>query len=200
MTIRNLIAMAAATAWLVSCAPTPPVEEEPVAKPADQGQTAPTDTGSTMEGQGVGDGSDVAAGDVTDDVAGDQTGQQGGDQAVAQDQTPVVLEPSHTIYFDFDRSEIRPGDRAILEANAEWLKANGNVTVILEGHCDERGTREYNLGLGQRRADSALKVLVALGVNASQIQTVSYGEDRPVDPGHNEDAWALNRRVELVIQ
>jgi len=97
------------------------------------------------------------------------------------------------IYFDFDKYNIRPGDAEILKKNAEWLKANPGK-VRIEGNCDERGTIEYNLALGQRRADSAKNYLVNLGVDKSRLETISYGKEKPVDPGHNEAAWAKNRR------
>lgn len=98
------------------------------------------------------------------------------------------------IYFDFDKYDIRPGDAEILTKNYEWFTANpGGVKV--EGNCDERGTVEYNLVLGQKRADAAKGYLAKLGADAGRLDTVSYGKERPVDPGHNEEAWAKNRRV-----
>ena len=107
-----------------------------------------------------------------------------------------VLQP---VYFDFDRAVVRPDQVAVLEANAAWLAQRPAVRVIVEGHCDERGTREYNLALGARRAEAARDFLVALGVSPERIETVSYGEELPADPAHNERAWALNRRAETVI-
>jgi len=101
------------------------------------------------------------------------------------------------VYFDFDSSVIHDDSMPMLTAHAEHLSGNGsNITV--EGHADERGTREYNLALGERRADAVRRVLLANGVAANQIKVVSYGEERPAALGHNEDAWALNRRSELV--
>lgn len=98
------------------------------------------------------------------------------------------------INFDFDKYNIRPGDAEILKGNYNWFTANPGK-VRIEGHCDERGTVEYNLVLGQKRADSAKNYIVNLGVDAKRMDTVSYGKERPVDPGHNEEAWAKNRRV-----
>ncbi|RMG19461.1 MAG: peptidoglycan-associated lipoprotein Pal [Deltaproteobacteria bacterium] len=103
-----------------------------------------------------------------------------------------------TVYFDFDSSDLTPEARSILQSNAECLNALGQ-NVVLEGHCDERGTEEYNLQLGERRANAVKKYLVSLGVDPSRIKTVSYGEERPADPGHDEAAWARNRRVEFVL-
>lgn len=101
-----------------------------------------------------------------------------------------------TFYFDFDQSVVKPEARAALEAHAQYLAANGG-NVVLEGHADERGTREYNLALGERRAEAIARYLSVLGVSAQQIESVSYGEERPASLGHDESSWSLNRRVEL---
>jgi peptidoglycan-associated lipoprotein len=103
------------------------------------------------------------------------------------------------IYFDFDQSNIRPDAREILKANADVFLKNSTATIMIEGYCDERGTAEYNLALGERRAQEAKKYLINLGTKASQIKTISYGEERPLDPGHNEEAWANNRRAHFVV-
>jgi peptidoglycan-associated lipoprotein len=110
----------------------------------------------------------------------------------------MAFESQH-IYFDFDKSELKPEARAILEKKASWLRANDRYKVRIEGHCDERGTNEYNLALGERRANSALKYLNALGVSVDRVSTISYGEERPADPGHNQAAWAKNRRDEFKL-
>ena len=103
------------------------------------------------------------------------------------------------IHFDFDRYDIRPGDTAILKENAALLMKYPNVKIQIEGHCDERGTTEYNLALGERRANSTKRYLLSLGIPADRISTISYGEERPLVPGHNEEAWAKNRRAQFVI-
>jgi len=103
----------------------------------------------------------------------------------------------HTIYFDFDRSDLRPDAREGLQANASYLKGNSSVQVTIAGNCDERGSTEYNLALGKRRADAAYKYLVDLGVESSRMTTISYGEEKPAVEGHNELAWAKNRRDEF---
>ncbi|MCS7281629.1 MAG: peptidoglycan-associated lipoprotein Pal [Desulfobacterota bacterium] len=103
------------------------------------------------------------------------------------------------IHFDFDKYDIRPQDAEILKDNLEWFKANPGKRVRIEGHCDERGTSEYNLILGQKRADAAKNYLVNLGVDEKLLETVSYGKERPLDPGHNEEAWARNRRAHFVV-
>jgi len=103
------------------------------------------------------------------------------------------------IHFDFDKYDIRSQDGEILKENASLLMKHPSVKIQIEGHCDERGTNEYNLALGERRANAAKKYLIALGLSADRISTISYGEERPADPGHNEEAWATNRRDHFVI-
>jgi peptidoglycan-associated lipoprotein len=102
------------------------------------------------------------------------------------------------IYFDYDSSDVRAEDRPVVEAHAGKVAANHSLIVTLEGHADERGSREYNLALGERRAQAVKKQMVLLGVAADQIRTVSYGEERPANPGHDETAYSQNRRVEIV--
>jgi peptidoglycan-associated lipoprotein len=103
------------------------------------------------------------------------------------------------IHFEFDKYNIRPGDAEILNRNAALLKKYPKVKIQIEGHCDERGTIEYNLALGERRANNTKKYLVSHGVSADHISTISYGKERSLDPGHNEEAWAKNRRAHTVI-
>ncbi len=104
------------------------------------------------------------------------------------------------IHFEFDKSRLLPEGKAVLRLKAQWLTAHPNVLVVIEGHCDERGTNEYNMALGDRRAQSAKTYLVDLGIAADRLTCISYGEERPLDPGHNEAAWAKNRRDQLVIE
>jgi len=103
------------------------------------------------------------------------------------------------IRFDYDKYDIRREDEGILKENAAFLKKNPNMKVQIEGHCDERGTVEYNLALGERRANSTKRYLVSLGISADRISTISFGKERPLDPGHNEEAWAKNRRAHIVV-
>ncbi len=104
------------------------------------------------------------------------------------------------VYFDYDKAELRSDARSALQGDAKFLKDHPDASVTLEGHCDERGTEEYNLALGQRRADAVRGYLSDLGVDASRLKTLSYGEEKPFDPGHTEDAWSQNRRVHFDIQ
>lgn len=103
------------------------------------------------------------------------------------------------IYFGFDQYALTEEARATLKKHADWLRANRGYVMRIEGHCDERGTNEYNLALGQRRADATKKYLVGLGVDAKRLSTVSYGEEKPLDPGHDEAAWAKNRRAQFAV-
>jgi len=105
------------------------------------------------------------------------------------------------IHFEFDRSNLLPEAQEILRWKAAWLQKNPNVQVTIEGYCDERGTNdEYNLSLGDRRANSAKSYLMDLGIHESRLNTISYGKERPVDPGSNEEAWAKNRRAHFTLE
>ncbi|MBK6910258.1 MAG: peptidoglycan-associated lipoprotein Pal [bacterium] len=103
------------------------------------------------------------------------------------------------VYFDYDRAELRADGREAVRNNADLLRKWENWTVTIEGHCDERGTNEYNLALGERRARAAQRALEAEGIASSRIRTISYGEERPSDPGHAENSWSRNRRAEFRI-
>lgn len=107
---------------------------------------------------------------------------------------------NQNIHFAFDSAELTPMSRTLLKEKALWLGQNPGVQVVVEGHCDDRGTMEYNLALGDRRAFSAKKFLVDLGIAESRLSTISYGEERPIDPASNETAWAKNRRAQFVIK
>ena len=109
----------------------------------------------------------------------------------------VAGELGTMIHFDFDRYDLKPEARQVLTRKAEIMKQYPEIKLVIEGHCDERGTAEYNLALGERRARAAADYLVNLGVASGKLSIVSYGKDRPLDPGHNEAAWAKNRRDEF---
>lgn len=147
-----------------------------VACATDTAEEVAPDTGSEFE---MGDQSET---EVTDTMAGSQAGTK-----------------FETIYFDFDSSSIRENARPVLRATGTALRASG-ASVRLEGYCDERGDEEYNLALGERRAQSTKRYLENLGVPSSQMRTLSYGEAKPASPGHNESAWRYNRRVEFKAQ
>jgi peptidoglycan-associated lipoprotein len=103
------------------------------------------------------------------------------------------------IFFEFDKFSLKPESRDILKQLADWMTNNRNNNVLIEGNCDERGTTEYNLALGERRAKEAMKYLVELGIDGKRIKTISYGKERPLDQGHDEEAWAKNRRDHFVV-
>lgn len=107
---------------------------------------------------------------------------------------------NENVHFDFDSSALTPRAQQVLRAKAEYLRANSALQVVIEGHCDERGTAAYNMALGERRADSAKAFLVNLGIAENRLSTISYGEERPIDPRSNEEAWAKNRRAQFVIR
>jgi peptidoglycan-associated lipoprotein len=131
--------------------------------------------------------------------------------ALTGDDVPLTEQPDDIVYvepgagiftdihFEFDRYNIMPGDEARLQRIADWLKDNDQVRVMIEGHCDERGTNEYNMALGEQRALAARRYLVGLGVGSSRLGTISYGEEQPMDPRSTEDAWAKNRRAHFVV-
>lgn len=125
-------------------------------------------------------------------------GAPGAEAARAAGMTQERFE-SQDIYFDYDRYDITPEAAGVLDTKAAYLKANPGLRVLIEGHTDERGSNEYNLALGERRAQSAKKYLANAGVAGGRLDTVSYGEERPADPGHDEAAWAKNRRDHFVI-
>ena len=112
----------------------------------------------------------------------------------------LVVNVGDRVFFDFDKSDLRPDAIDQLNRQADFLKANGGITVVVEGHCDERGTREYNLALGDRRASSAKQYLESMGVDGGRVETISYGKERPAVLGSNEDAWAQNRRAVTVVK
>ena len=114
-------------------------------------------------------------------------------------QDDLVVNVGDRVFFGFDKYSLTAQARAILEKQAAWMNKYPAVTVSVEGHCDERGTREYNLGLGERRANSVKDYLVALGINPNRLKTISYGKERPVALGSNEAAWAQNRRSVTMV-
>jgi peptidoglycan-associated lipoprotein len=134
---------------------------------------------------------------LKDQAAGRAGGAGGFDSAKAGTRNSFV---SEDIYFEYDSSALIPEARDVLKRKAEWMRANPNVSAIIEGHTDDRGTVEYNLALGERRAVSAMSFMVDLGIPESRMTTISYGKEKPATPGNNEKAWAANRRVHFDIK
>jgi peptidoglycan-associated lipoprotein len=146
-------------------------------------ETAPNATGSAG---GAGAGASAAAAP--------------GGAVTPGSQQDLVVNVGDRVFFDFNKSDLKPEARRTLERQAAWLKQYATVKVTIEGHCDERGTREYNLALGERRANAAKDYLVSLGIPAARLSTISYGKERPAVLGSNEAAWSQNRRGVTVVQ
>lgn len=144
-------------------------------------------------GQGAGSG-----GEVMRAAGPGGAGQGGGPRPSPRDF--VVTADLPDIHFDFDKYEIRPDDARLLESSAQWLKANPAVQVLIEGHADERGTNEYNLALGDRRARASMNYLVSYGVSSRRITVISYGEERPLCHEKTELCWAENRRAHFAVK
>ncbi|WNK18926.1 peptidoglycan-associated lipoprotein Pal [Halomonas piscis] len=158
-------------------------------------------TGGTQTGESYGDGTrsgDGTAGGATTagTGSGGQYGSGTGTSGTGQ-QADSRIPEVRTIYFDFDRDTIKDEYESVVMAHARYLRANGNANVVLKGHTDERGTREYNLALGERRANAVKRFLRVQDVSSSQISVVSYGEERPARRGSDESAYSRNRRVEF---
>ncbi len=161
----------------------------------------PPDDEIQMQG-GVDDGSgaDASALDGTDDgtftsIVGDDGPPMSAVERLEQNDGDLAI---RVVYFEFDSATLSDESLRILEAHGNFIATNGSVSVRLEGHADERGSREYNIALGDRRAQSVRRVLLFQGAALDQLDTVSYGEERPAMLGHTEEAWAMNRRVELI--
>jgi len=153
-------------------------------------------TGEAEQDQGAVAGG-AAASDASASAASTSTPEVKPVEEPKKDPLEEGLLATRVIYFDFDSSAITDAAMPMLKAHAEYLSSKG-ASITLEGHADERGTREYNIALGERRADAVRRVLMANGVNANQIKVVSYGEERPALLGHDESAWSKNRRAELM--
>lgn len=145
---------------------------------------------------GPGSGTETSASE------GDQLGSGNGGGIDRETLTSTDVEDFgfQTIFFDFDKYSLRSDAREALDANAEVLRANPSLAIVIAGHCDERGTDEYNLALGERRAKASRDYLVRLGIDASRVSVISYGEEQPVSFGHDEASWRLNRRGEFELQ
>ena len=170
---RILVVLLVACLGLTACAHKKPIETPP--PPA-------SEVGAGSEASGAGANGAAAGQNGDDETAGPQAG----------------LLAKRVIYFDFDSSEIKGEGTDIVGAHAKYLASNPSARVRLEGHTDDRGSREYNIGLGERRAQSVRRALLLQGATEAQLSTVSYGAERPAVAGHDEAAWSKNRRVEIV--
>jgi peptidoglycan-associated lipoprotein len=152
-------------------------------------------TGTAIDSTGAGDTSRAAGASTS--TTGEDGWQEGSEFGGGKGLAGAALD-NRVIYFEYNQADVLPEFNAVLEAHGAYLAANPAVRLRLEGHADERGSREYNIGLGERRAQTVRQILMLQGVAAVQLSTVSYGEERPAVLGSDEEAWALNRRVELV--
>jgi peptidoglycan-associated lipoprotein len=173
-TLTRLALAGLASLSIAACATKKPPPPQPAPPPPPQAQQAPPETPEAPAPQ-------PAAGPVP-----------GSEQ-------DFVINVGELIYFDFDKSDIRPDAQPVLTGQADWLRRWPDVKVRIEGSCDERGTREYNFALGGRRAEAVRQFLINHGVAAGRITTISYGKERPIDPGSDEQAWARNRNARTAI-
>ena len=177
--------------FVTACATTQEEIIEDGPPPEDQTQM---DGGMTTDGTGV-DASGIDGGDDGTATAIVDESMMSAAELLEQSEGALA---NRTIYFEFDSAKLTSESIAILETHGSFIAGNGEVTVRLEGHADERGSREYNIALGDRRAQSVRRVLLFQGASTDQLETVSYGEEQPAMSGHTEEAWAKNRRVELI--
>ena len=173
-------AFASAMALLFAGCSTAPTEEQ---KPAPAEERQPT-------GQVPGGGTQVAPVDLTK--------QQGGGAGIAALKDPNNILSKRSIFYDFDKFDVKDEYRPLIEAHAKFLREHPEMKMLIQGNTDERGSREYNVGLGQRRSDGVKKLLILLGGKESQIEATSLGEEKPRSEGHNEEGWAQNRRSDML--
>jgi peptidoglycan-associated lipoprotein len=180
--MRKLFVGILAVLMLASCSSTPTQDTAPVEERAPDA-TAP------------GSGGASTAGTATSGISGTPSS---GATGLSPLKDPKSILSQRSIYFDYDSYLVKPEHRALVEAHAKYLQANRNARMIIQGNTDERGTREYNIALGQKRADAIKKLLLLLGATESQVETVSFGKEKPRNPGSGESAWAENRRGDIV--
>lgn len=183
MTLATVPAVFFLLLMLAGCGTTGEVEDQASAETSASASTETSDSASTR---------------AADDQMASAQPMESQTQQMDPFEDPNSLLSKRVVYFDFDSSAIRDDALPIIQAHADYLANNTQVSFTLEGHADERGTREYNLALGERRADAVRRMLIANGVSPAQVRVVSYGEERPAVLGHDESAWSMNRRAELV--
>jgi peptidoglycan-associated lipoprotein len=180
--MRKILAAALVAAFLAGCQSTPTTTQE----------SAPIDDKSAASG--------AAAGATTSGTTGAGVAGQPGAGAMAANplRDPNSLLSKREIYFDYDSFVVRDEFKPLVEAHAKYLQQNRNAKMTIQGHADERGSREYNIALGQKRSEAVKRMMVLLGATEIQIETVSFGEEKPRNPSHDEGAWAENRRDDIV--
>ncbi len=183
--MKWLMPLAAVLMIVAACESTPD-DAAATSVDGDATQTASSssdDSGATVDSSSM--DSDVSTADVSAPIPGTQE--------------DLVQNVGDRVFFNYDSAVLTPEGRRTLERQAEWLRLFPELNITIEGHCDERGTREYNLALGERRATAARDYLIAFGMNSSRLRTTSYGKERPYALGHNEESWSLNRRSVTVV-
>ena len=184
------------TGTLTGCTPKTSVQSDPGVRSTGTS----TSTGSIYAGKTETPSSTSGMSEETMGAKKPEPAQTGNQEAIEKAARDMARFNTQNIHFAFDSSDLSPEAMAILKDKANYLRLNPAKGVLIKGHCDERGSLEYNLALGDRRANSAKNFLTDLGIDARRINTISYGEEMPMDPGHNEAAWAANRRCEFALE
>ena len=183
---KRMVALAAVLLIAAACESTP----DDTAATAGDGDATET---SSAQSSDSGGGDDAGGSDDVDVATVDSSG------PIPGSQEDLVQNVGDRVFFEYDSAVLTPDGRRTLERQAEWLRLFPEHNVMIEGHCDERGTREYNLALGERRASAARDYLIAFGMDPVRVTTTSYGKERPYALGHNEESWSLNRRSVTVV-
>ncbi len=195
---QRLIAIFAATLFLAACET---ASQTTSASSGDSSSSTTTTTASTSASSAENSGGTSASDSSGSSGSSGSSASADGSSSVTSTRTPAekLTAIGNSVYFGFDSAALDPRARQTLSRQAAFLKMNPSIKVTIEGHCDERGTREYNLALGERRASAARDFLLAQGIDAARIRTVSYGKERPAVEGSNETAWSKNRRSATII-
>ena len=186
---KRMVALAAVLLIAAACESTP----DDTAATAGDGDATETSSTSSAQSSDSGGGGDAGGSDDVDVATVDSSG------PIPGSQEDLVQNVGDRVFFEYDSAVLTPDGRRTLERQAEWLRLFPEHNVMVEGHCDERGTREYNLALGERRASAARDYLIAFGMDPVRVTTTSYGKERPYALGHNEESWSLNRRSVTVV-
>ncbi|MGQ0547982.1 MAG: peptidoglycan-associated lipoprotein Pal [Betaproteobacteria bacterium] len=177
-----LIALTAASALLAACATTPPEEQKPAG----------------VEDRSAGKPGAAQPVEQKPIASVDLTGSRAKDDPASMLRDPNSILSKRSIYYDYDKFDVKDEYRGIVEAHAKYLRENPGAKMLIQGNTDERGSREYNVGLGQRRSDGVKRMLILLGAKENQIESVSLGEEKPQQEGHAEEAWSKNRRSDML--
>ena len=193
--IKRLLTICAATMLLAACETASTDSNEVVG--SSSGTSSGSDAAASASSNTSDSGTSAPSGSSSTSSSSSTSGSSStGSSTNSDGQSPdaILAKVGSTVYFGYDESSLSAEAQATLDRQAAFLKANPTISIVMEGHCDERGTREYNLALGDRRASAARDYLVAKGVNASRLTTISYGKERPAVGGSNDTSYALNRR------